>query len=117
MFRQYRDRAALYVVYIQEAHASDLWPDEQNVRDRIVVRSPFTAAERYQVADSCVRNLGLELPALVDGAGNEVEAAYTGWPDRIYVIDRDGRVAYKSGAGPYGFHPAEAEAVLRALVR
>ena len=104
------------MVYIQEAHASDLWQDPQNLRDHILIRNPFTAGERQQVASSCIRNLGLEMPAVVDGADNAVEAAYTGWPDRLYVIDRQGKVAYKSGAGPYGFHPDEAEAVLRRLL-
>jgi len=31
-----------------------------------------------------------------------LEAAYTGWPDRLHVIDVDGRVAYKSRPGPFG---------------
>lgn len=65
------------------------------------------------MAQSCVRKLGLEMPALVDGIDNSVERAYTGWPDRLYVIDREGRVAYKSRPGPFGFKPAEAEAALR----
>ena len=117
MYRQYGGRAAFYVIYIQEAHASDLWQDEANLRDRVLIRNPFTGEARQQVAHSCVRNLGIEFPALVDSQANTVEAAYTGWPDRLYVIDREGRVAYKSLPGPYGFHPAEAEAVLRGLVR
>jgi type I thyroxine 5'-deiodinase len=45
-----------------------------------------------------------------------VERSFTGWPDRIYVVDKDGRVAYKSAAGPYGFRPAEAEDRLRELL-
>jgi hypothetical protein len=104
------------VVYIQEAHASDLWQDEANLRDRILIRNPFSSAERGEVAQSCVRNLGIEIPALVDGIGNGVEAAYTAWPDRLYVIDGEGKVAFKSAAGPYGFHPTDAEAALRGLV-
>jgi hypothetical protein len=34
----------------------------------------------------------------------------------LYVIDREGRVAYKSAAGPFGFKPAEVEATLKTLV-
>jgi type I thyroxine 5'-deiodinase len=47
--------------------------------------------------------LGIEFPALVDRIENSTEIAYTGWPDRLYVIDKDGRVAFKSAAGPFGF--------------
>jgi hypothetical protein len=28
-------------------------------------------------------------------------------PDRLYLIDRTGRVAYKGGRGPFGFKPPE----------
>lgn len=59
--------------------------------------------------------LGIKLPAIVDGPDNAVERAYTGWPDRLYVIDRDGTIAHKSAAGPFGFKPAEMEADLKRL--
>lgn len=115
MYREYRDRAAFYVIYILEAHASDLWQDVANVQANVLIRNPFTEKERMGVAGMCVRDLGLEIPALVDGMDNAVEAAYTGWPDRLYVIDIEGRIAYKSAAGPYGFRPDGAGEALRHL--
>lgn len=84
-----------------------------NVRDAVLYANPKSDAEREGVASACVRNLGIELPALADGVENRVEEAYTGWPDRLYVIGKDGRVKYKSRPGPFGFKPAEAEAALR----
>ncbi len=30
-------------------------------------------------------------------------------PSRLYLINRDGKVAYKSGRDPFGFKPAELE--------
>jgi hypothetical protein len=33
-------------------------------------------------------------------------------PARLYVIDRAGKVAYKSGRGPFGFRPDEMEQAL-----
>lgn len=88
-----------------------------NVREGIVFRDPRTDAERSQRADSCVRKLGIRFPALIDGIDNTVERQYTGWPDRLYLIDRAGRVAYKSAPGPFGFHPADLEAALRRAVQ
>ena len=99
---------AFYVVYIQEAHASDSWRLAGNVS----VATPHTFDERGTVASSCVRKLGIEIPALVDGVDNTTESAYTGWPDRLYLIDRNGRVVYKSGPGPFGFHPGELRSAL-----
>jgi len=108
LYRECKDRVAFYVVYIQEAHASDSWRLAGNVS----VATPHTFEERGSVASSCVRKLGIEIPALVDGVENATESAYTGWPDRLYLIDRDGRVAYKSGPGPFGFHPGELKSAL-----
>jgi len=116
LYRDYRDRVAFYVVYIEEAHPIDAWQTESNIKDDVLVATTKTADERYQVAGLCVTKLGIELPALVDGPDNQVERDYTGWPDRLYVIDRDGRVALKSAAGPFGFKPADVEATLERIV-
>ena len=86
-----------------------------NVEEGVVFQDPRTDAERNAIANSCVRKLGIQFPALVDGLDNTVERQYTGWPDRMYLIDRDGRVVYKSDPGPFGFHPAELEAALKSL--
>jgi hypothetical protein len=116
LYRDYRDRAAFYIVYIQEAHPIDAWQVSDNLKDDVLVASTTTKDERYNVAGLCVKNLGIELPALVDEADNRVELDYTGWPDRLYVIDRDGRIAHKSAAGPFGFKPAAVQATLERLL-
>lgn len=116
LFREYRDRVAFYVVYIQEAHPIDAWQTDSNIEDDVLVASTQTLDERANVAGICVRNLGIELPALIDEPDDRVERAYTGWPDRLYVIDAEGRVAHKSAPGPFGFKPAEVAETLRRLV-
>ena len=116
MYRKYKDRAAFFVVYIREAHPSDLWQMGVNVRENIVYQSPQNSEERVDLANICVKNLGIEIPAVVDNFDNSTDLAYSGWPDRLYVIDRDGRIAYKSAPGPFGFKPAEMERVLVDLI-
>ena len=116
LYKDYRDRVAFYVVYIQEAHPIDAWQLTTNVNDDVLVATTKTADERYQVAGLCVTKLGIELPAMVDEPDNRVERAYTAWPDRLYVIDPSGRVAHKSPAGPFGFKPAEVEAALKRIL-
>jgi Iodothyronine deiodinase len=59
-----------------------------------------------------MRNLGIEMPAVVDAFDNPTDAAYSGWPDRLYVIARDGHIAYKRDPGPFGFKPADMERAL-----
>ena len=116
LYKEYRDRVAFYVVYIEEAHPIDAWQLDDNLEDDVLVASTKTLDERVDVAGVCMTKLGIELPAVVDGPDNAVERAYTGWPDRLYVIDRDGAIAHKSAAGPFGFKPAEVAAVLKRLM-
>jgi hypothetical protein len=87
-----------------------------NLEEHVVYATARSAEQRSEVAGICLRTLGIEIPALVDGIDNRTEAAYTGWPDRLYVIDRDGRVAFKSLPGPFGFQPAGVEKALQQLV-
>jgi len=117
LYRDYRDRAAFHVVYIQEAHPIDAWQDDDNLKDDVLVKSTTTEEERAEIAGICLAKLSIELPALVDDPDNRVERAYTAWPDRLYVIDRDGRIAYKSAAGPFGFKPAAVEEALKRLMK
>jgi type I thyroxine 5'-deiodinase len=88
---------------------------QSNVKDNVVFASPRNFDERTSAANSCVRKLGIKFPAVIDGFDNVTEKAYTGWPDRLYLIDRDGRVVYKSKPGPFGFHPDELQKALEGM--
>jgi hypothetical protein len=88
---------------------------QSNIRDNVVFASPKSGDERAAIADLCMRKLGLKLPAVLDEFGNSTERAYSGWPDRIYLVDTKGRIAYKSKPGPFGFTPNELETALSQL--
>ena len=77
---------------------------------------PKSADERASVASACVRNLKIDIPALLDDERNSTERAYTGWPDRLYLIDEQGRVVFKTRPGPFGFKVEGLETELRALL-
>jgi Iodothyronine deiodinase len=89
---------------------------ESNIKDKVVFASPRSEDERASLAGACVRKLGIKMPAVLDEFGNSTEQAYTGWPDRIYLIDAAGRVAYKSKPGPFGFKSSELKAALERTV-
>jgi type I thyroxine 5'-deiodinase len=103
-----------YFVYIEEAHANDVWPVLSNTKAEISFGTPKDFDERLQVANVCVKALKIEFPTLVDEIGDGVGRTYDAWPDRLYVVDREGRIAYKSRPGPFGF---EAEGVAQVLAR
>jgi iodothyronine deiodinase-like protein len=116
LYREYNDRAAFYIVYIQEAHPIDGWQMEANITDDVLVASTKTHDDRCAAAGSCVVGLGIEIPAIIDSPDSRVDRAYSGWPDRLYVIDREGRIAFKSDPGPFGFKPAAVKASLERLL-
>jgi hypothetical protein len=89
---------------------------QSNVKDGVLFASPRNESERFSVAGACVRKLGIKFPALIDGFDNGVETAYTGWPDRLYLIAPGGRVLYKSKPGPFGFHPDDLAAAIKSSV-
>lgn len=83
-----------------------------NVRDHLEFPQPRELEERRELARECVERLGLTVPVLLDGMENRVGRAFNAWPERLYVISAEGRIAYQGGKGPYGFNPEELEAFL-----
>jgi hypothetical protein len=111
---RYGDRVAFFVIYIKEAHPEDGWVLESNRREEIGVVDPSSTADRAQIAGACATRLAIRIPVLLDALDNETARQYGGWPDRLYLVGRDGRIAYQGGEGPFGFKPEELDAALAA---
>lgn len=107
--RRYGGEVEFIGVYVREAHPIDGWRMESNDRAGIAIAQPKTEDERTTVAARCCRSLNMTMPLLVDSLDDRVGNLYSGMPDRLYLIGRDGRVVYKGGRGPFGFKPGELE--------
>jgi len=112
VFLRYRERAEFFAVYIKEAHPTDGWASGGNRRAGIDIAQAKKFSERVAAARQCCGALQMQVPLIVDGIDNRVGEAYSGFPDRLYLIDIDGKVAYKGGRGPFGFIPQELEQAL-----
>ena len=117
LFHRYKDRATFVMVYVREAHPTDGWRMESNDRLGAITAQPKTYDERVAVAQKCGRVMSLAFPMLVDTIDDAAGTRYSGMPGRLYVIDREGKVAFKSGRGPYLFKPAEMEQSLVLLLQ
>jgi len=118
LYRTYGETIAFFVVYIREAHPEDGWVLMANRDEELFVPDPQSRSEREDVAEACAAKFALDIPVLVDGVGDEVARLYGGWPDRLYLIGSDGRIAYQGAPGPFGFHVDELEsAIERELAR
>ena len=69
----------------------------------------MTLDERTKVASTCVAELNLPMPAVIDKIDDKVNKAYKGWPDRLYLVDKVGKIAYAGGRGPFFFSCDELE--------
>jgi hypothetical protein len=103
-------------VYIREAHPTNGWRLLSNESKGISIAQPRDLGERNAVAERCCTTLKMTMPLLVDRMDDRVGHAYSGMPDRLYLIDREGRVAYKGGRGPFGFKVGELEQSLVMLL-
>jgi hypothetical protein len=111
-----RDRANVVFVYIAEAHALDEWQMQSNLDEGVLLRQHVTLDERFAAARAGVERLGLTMPVLVDGMDDAVSEAFAAWPERLYVAEPGGRLAYVGGPGPFEFDPDAAAAALAELL-
>jgi Iodothyronine deiodinase len=93
----------LLTVYILEAHPSDGWTLDCNEGEGVCYRQPRTLTQRLRVARQFAEQY--EVPAgelVVDGMDNALDLLFEARPERLYVL-RGGRVAFRSGVGPYQY--------------
>jgi hypothetical protein len=116
MAEKYKVKAEFLLVYIREAHPTDGMQSPRNVSEGIQISSAKDFGQKEEYASSCVRKLAINFTTVVDNMDAQVEMNYMGWPDRLYLIGKDGRIAWKGDPGPEGFLPRQLElAILGAL--
>ena len=109
MAKTYEGRADFFTVYIKEAHPQDEWQMSSNEKENVCYPQPRNLKQRVAIANDFVRRFQYPIPLAVDDMQNTAMHAYAGWPERLYVVDEKGRIAYKGKPGPFGYHPEEVE--------
>ncbi|MBM3837878.1 MAG: hypothetical protein FJ398_07920 [Verrucomicrobia bacterium] len=108
----FKDRADFYWIYVREAHPSDGFRPARHVS----IEQPTTFGRRTQVASTCSADLKLTIPVLVDDMEDTVAKAYNALPDRLFILNSEGTIAYRGDRGPRGFKVDEMEQALAKLV-
>ena len=102
LYNEFNSDVQFFFVYCKEAHAID--------SDRPIgttVEQPISTEERLKVASDFVDEIEMEMPALLDKIDNKTGLAYQSHPDRMYLVGKDGKIAWAGGKGPRGFIPDE----------
>ena len=96
------------MVYVCEAHS--YLGETENVRKTVKM------SHRVRSALDLARQLSLSIPVLVDPMDNRTYNAYKVYEAAFFVLDSQGRQAFRSGEVPHGLRPDQVEAALKRLV-
>ncbi len=107
--KKYGDKVEFFSVYIREAHAEGEDQVLRNLDEDVIFEQPTTGDERAEVAAACMLRYNFSFPMLMDNMENEAEEKYMSWPDRLFLIDSGGKIAYQGGMGPLYFDVDEFE--------
>ena len=108
IYQNYKDQIEFCCIYIKEAHPEDSvggYKTEVNRSIGIIYDQPVAIEERADIAEVCVLKLDLEMPMYLDGMDDDAEEKYKAWPDRLFLIGSDKKIAYAGDMGPMGFDP------------
>jgi len=115
--KSYGDKATFFGVYIREAHADGEDQVIRNLDEGVIYSQPESADERADVASACMLRYNFSFPMLLDGMDNDAEEKYISWPDRLYIVGSDGKIAYQGGLGPFYFDVDEFEGEMAKLTQ
>ena len=101
IYEELQKQLQFLIVYTREAHPEDGWQVEINHDQDVVYNQPTTINERAHVASTCLTRHGISTPVLLDDMDDSINKVYSGWPERLYLIDKDGIVRHRSVPGPF----------------
>jgi hypothetical protein len=92
---------------VREAHPTDEWQMKSNLKDDVCYAQPKNLEQRVAIAKDFTKRFGYSLPFGIDDMTNAADLAYSAWPERLYIIDESGHIAYRGGMGPFNYNPSE----------
>lgn len=87
---------------------------KSNVKEDVCYAQPKNLEGRVAIANDFIKRYSYPVPFGIDDMSNAANDAYAAWPERLYIIDESGHIAYRGGMGPFNYNPAEARAWLAA---
>ena len=104
MYQQFKDIAEFRMIYIREAHAADGSRPVRYAKEK-GINQQTTYGQRCTTAKMLIEEKKLTMPFLVDSMDNKTNLEYSAQPDRVFVVDMQGKIAVAAGRGPFGFKP------------
>ena len=70
---------------------------KSNVKDDVCYAQPKNLEQRVIIANDFIKRYKYPVPFGIDDMSNAAEGAYSAWPERLYVIDENGKISYEAG--------------------
>jgi copper chaperone CopZ len=104
LYQAYKERVTFLLVYIAEAHPGQIlaFPAENGGEELRIVPLVATESQTLDNLRRLVRLANLTIPAAIESPANSVNRDYAAYPNRLYAIGVDGKVAFKGAPGPTG---------------
>lgn len=112
IYQEFKDRLQFVCVYVREAHPSDGWASKNNAEAGIDFNQPTSPDERATVAKAMINAVDFAMPVILDEISNKFAERYGALPNRLYLLNEEGRIVYGGGIGPHAYDP---EAWLEAI--
>src|SRR5215470_15029710 len=84
LYDEFRDEVEFLFVYVREAHPGERVPAHGSMDEKVAAARLLCDAE------------DLEMPVLVDDLRGSIHRQYSGLPNPAFLIDKSGRVAFRS---------------------
>jgi len=98
LYQQYKTKAEWYLVCIRKPKPADGGNE---------INQTTTMEELISAARARYPDLGISIPGLIDDPDSKVGKAYAAWPERLYIVNKKGKIAYKSESGARDFKATE----------
>ena len=76
-------------------------------KDDVCYAQPKSLEQRVVIANDFIKRFKFTLPFGIDDMSNAANDAYAAWPERLYIVDEGGHIAYRGGMGPFYYNPVE----------
>jgi len=119
LYQKYKDRVTFVLIYIDEAHPGQILsvPGENGDKELGIIPVISTIAESLANMRRLVKSWNLTIPTFIDTPDKATNGAYAAYPNRIYTVTPDGKVAYKGAPGPTGLKVDELESWLKENIK
>jgi hypothetical protein len=85
LYKRYRDQGfELLTIYVREPHPGENYGPHKSWEQKL------------QAAKDCRQQDGIQNPLLVDDLDGTMHRRYASMPNMIYIVDKNGKVAYKA---------------------